>query len=138
MRKNIPGLTYWLHNKLYLAVTNRTISLSPIQLRGPSFILPPSSKFEPLHGDFEPSAQDLFDAVDNAYEDGLVEVNSMKSDEITFAGMGEPLLRTDTIEQAAKLIKEARHGVPLRIKTNGLIPARQASEVIHYRKLNFT
>ena len=39
---------------------------------------------------------------------------------MVFAGTGEPLLRLDTVLRAAELIKERRHGVPLRLNTTSL------------------
>lgn len=38
---------------------------------------------------------------------------------IVFAGIGEPLLRLGDVLEATALIKEARHGVPIRINTTG-------------------
>lgn len=121
------GLTYVLRNKLYIALTNQCISASPLQLRGPSFQLPASANFHPL--EVEPTSGDVFQAVDNAFEDGLIEVSSMGSDEVTFAGIGEPLLRLDTMCQASEQILEHRHGAQLRVKTNGLIPLKFGSKV---------
>ena len=37
-----------------------------------------------------------------------------------FAGTGEPLLRLETVLRASELIKEKRHGVPLRLNTTCL------------------
>jgi len=121
------GLTYFLKNKLYVALTNKCISASPLQLRGPSFVLPPNANFHLL--DEEPSSQDVFRAVDDAFEQGLIGVSSMDSDEITFAGVGEPLLRLDTLTEAATLILEQRHGAQLRLKTSGLILSRDCAKV---------
>eukprot|EP01038_Epipyxis_sp_PR26KG_P003972 gene3972-5692_t len=53
----------------------------------------------------------------------------MESEEIIFAGLGEPLLRHNVIEEASIMIKTARHGVPLRIETTGLVPSKQASQI---------
>eukprot|EP01034_Spumella_vulgaris_P029472 gene29472-36533_t len=39
----------------------------------------------------------------------------MESEEITFAGHGEPLLRFNLICESAEAIKDQRHGVPLKI-----------------------
>jgi TatD family-associated radical SAM protein len=71
----------------------------------------------------------LLQAVDKAFEDNLINVSDMDSAPITFAGYGEPLLRPDIIYQTAALIKEGRHGVPLRVKTNGLIEYNMSAEV---------
>jgi MoaA/NifB/PqqE/SkfB family radical SAM enzyme len=61
----------------------------------------------------------------------------MESEEITFAGMGEPLLRLNTLSNAAILIKDKRHGVPLRVKTNGLILAKDSSKVMAFYLSSF-
>ena len=121
------GLTYVLRNKLYIALTNQCISASPLQLRGPSFQLPASANFHPLEA--EPSSDDVFKAVDDAFTNGLIGVSSMDSDVITFAGIGEPLLRLDTLHQASTQILEHRHGAQLRVKTNGLVSLKFGSKV---------
>lgn len=63
----------------------------------------------------------LLDAVDEAFNQGRITVLDMDSAPITFAGYGEPLLRPDIIYDTAQLIKEGRHGVPLRLETHGLV-----------------
>mmetsp|Transcript_30092 Transcript_30092/g.50321 ORF Transcript_30092/g.50321 Transcript_30092/m.50321 type:complete len:219 (-) Transcript_30092:110-766(-) len=123
------GVRYIVRNKLYLAVTNECNSVSPIALRGPSFQMPESSKFAPLMDDYEPRAADLFKVVDDAFEDGTVSVDSMESDAISIAGLGEPLLRLPVITDAARMIKEKRHGAQLRVKTNGLVLSKDAAFV---------
>ena len=121
----IRGLSYFVRDKLYLAVTNQVNSVTSIQARGPGFEW--GSKFVKLSS--EPTPQDLYVAVTDAFEKNLIKVDSMEADEITFAGYGEPLLRYDVIAEASKLIKESHHGVPLRVKTNGLIETGVASNV---------
>jgi hypothetical protein len=118
---------YWLgNNRLYLSVT-RQHAVQPdkpfatlFHARGPKFSLPN------LPTDYEPSAQEMFDAVEDAYtnDDRKVSAGALgmgEADEgIVFAGTGEPLLRLDRVLEAAQLIKEARHGVPLRLSSTGL------------------
>jgi pyruvate-formate lyase-activating enzyme len=89
--------------------------------------MPPSANFSLLH--FEPDAEMINEAVNDAFEASKITVTSMESEEITFAGFGEPLLRADVIKDAAKLIKLNRHGVSLRIKTNGLIQSKECASV---------
>lgn len=125
----IRGLTYVLNNKLYIALTNKCVSASPLQLRGPSFQMPPSANFSPLEK--EPTVDDVFAAVEDAFHSGKIAVSSMDSDEITFAGIGEPLLKLDVISSAAQLITEKRHGAQLRVKTNGLILSKDCSKVVY-------
>ena len=126
----MKGLTYIFKNKLYVAVTNRTVCRSPFQLAGPSFKMPPSANFTAL--ETEPDHFAIYEAIDNAFDNGMVGVSSMDSDEITFCGIGEPLLRLDTITEAAQLIIEKRHGAGLRIKTSGLIHTKDCSKVCIY------
>lgn len=119
-----PGLRYWLGNQLYVGVTNRCNATSLVALRGPGFALPADSGFEHLQE--EPSAEELFAAVDDAYEhDPRKVVTGMGEDDVgvVMAGFGEPLLRLDVVAAATALIKERRHGVPVRLKTNGLVPS---------------
>jgi TatD family-associated radical SAM protein len=122
------GLSYWIGSKLYLALTNECNSVTKLAARGPNF--PWAKTFEPLSRGYEPSAQEVFDAVDSAFKNGKIAVGSMESDEISIAGLGEPLLRLDTLLRATELIKEKYHGVPLRLKTNGLIPSVKSAAIV--------
>ena len=70
----------------------------------------------------------LHDAVEKAFEDEQVAVLDMDSAPITFAGYGEPLLCPQVIYDTCHLIKEGRHGVPLRVKTNGLIGLDESAQ----------
>lgn len=124
---SIRGLTYILRNRLYLSLTNQTVSKSPIELRGPAFVMPSSSGFEPLQK--EPTAEDIFHAVEKAFEDNLIAVSDMDSEEVTFAGIGEPLLRYEELVKAVELVKDKRHGVPFRVKTSGLIDPGESTKV---------
>ncbi len=123
------GMTYWLRNKLYISLTNELNSTSAITLRGPGFKMPAESKFKMLDEGFEPDAASIFQVVDHAFDEGKIEVSSMESEEITFAGFGEPLLRHNVICESAQLIRTSRHGVPLRVRTNGLIPSKDCARV---------
>ena len=119
----IRGLTYWLRGNMYLSVTNQCNSTSAIDLRGPSFVMPSHSNFSKLDEDITlpVTAELLAQAVEDAFNNEQIVVSSMDAAQITFAGFGEPLLFPKLLCDAAVLIKENRHGVPLRIKTNGLI-----------------
>lgn len=121
------GLSYWLKNKLYISVTNQVNSSSPLAIRGPSFVMPIESGFQLLT--FDPTPEDIANEIESAFQQGRILVDSMRSDEIVFAGNGEPLLKLDTVTAAAKIIKENRHGVPLRVRTNGLIKSSDGYKV---------
>ncbi|CAM9160792.1 unnamed protein product [Ectocarpus fasciculatus] len=132
------GVSYWLNGNLYVSVTNRVISASPVLLRGPSFVMPPESGFCKLEkgGDesVEPSIEEICEAVDHAFETGKVAVSSMDSEPVTFAGYGEPLLRLDCICDAVERIKEHRHGASVRVKTSGLILSSEGGMVANKLK----
>lgn len=125
----MKGLTYWLKGRLYVAVTNQLNANSPVALRGPSFQMPACSGFAPLPVGVEPTAEDIFQAVDEAVAKGKVRVDSMAADPVTFAGDGEPLLMLETLLEASDMIKQSRHGLPLRVRTNGLVSADEAATV---------
>lgn len=130
----IPRFSYWLKGQLYVSITNQVRSLPPIQLRGPKFEMPSCSGFQELPSDFEPSADQIFEEIDRFVATGKVKIDSMTADPVTFAGNGEPLLRLETITEAARLIKETRHGLPLRVRTSGLVAQSDAEEVFYTLK----
>jgi molybdenum cofactor biosynthesis enzyme MoaA len=129
----MKGVSYFLQKKLYISLTNECNSVSRFALRGPSFVLPTSAKFIPLPHGFEPTGDDIFNIVNDAFEEGKIGVDSMDSDEITFAGLGEPLLRWKVLTDAASMITEKRHGAQLRVETNGLILPKDSAKVSHTR-----
>ena len=47
-----------------------------------------------------------------------------------FGGSGDPLLRVDDVCSAAKIIKEIRHGVPLRINTTGVSVSQDVAKLL--------
>lgn len=125
----MKGISYFLNGRLYLALTNQCNSNTFLSLRGPSFKMPIESNFHPLNYNFEPNEIDIFNIVNEAFDNNKINVSSMDSDEITFAGLGEPLLKLNVLTESAKLIIEKRHGVRLRVKTNGLIISKECSKV---------
>ena len=125
----MKGVSYYLKGRLYLGLTNQCNSNTFMSLRGPSFKMPIESNFYPLSPNFEPNGIDIFNIVNEAFDDNKISVSSMDSDEITFAGLGEPLLRLNTLIEASKLILEKRHGAKLRVKTNGLILSKDCVNV---------
>ncbi len=123
-----PGLSYWLGTKLYVSLTDR-VTLSGtstlLSLRGPGFKMPAESCFQPLGAHPEPSAEEIAAVVDSAYaSDPRKIVGGMGEEDtgVTFAGLGEPLLRWQELSEASALILERRHGIPLRVKTSGILP----------------
>lgn len=123
------GLTYFLRSNLYITLTNECNAFTSLYLRGANFKMPEASGFQPLEEGVEPTAEDILKAVDEAFDAGKISVSSMESEPITFAGAGEPLLRLGVLTSAAELIKDKRHGVPIRVKTNGLILSKDAAMV---------
>jgi len=118
----LRGVSYTVRSggPLYLALTNSCNSATLIATRGPGFSMPDG--FEPLpDGGEEPSAAQLAAVVVRAYED--IEIIGMGENDggITFAGLGEPLLRLETLLETVRLVKESNHGVPFRVVTNGLV-----------------
>mmetsp|Transcript_39658 Transcript_39658/g.64333 ORF Transcript_39658/g.64333 Transcript_39658/m.64333 type:complete len:220 (+) Transcript_39658:220-879(+) len=121
---------YWLGSRLYLNVTAQCNAVPLCLQRGPGFAMPEESGFSKL--DFEPSVDEMFDAVEDAYKnDERKDIVGMGENDggVIFAGYGEPLLRLDEITEAAQRIKESRHGVPLSIKSNGLFPGEDGVSV---------
>ena len=53
----VPGLSYILSNTLYIAITDVSNANTLISTRGPSFVMPPESGFQPL-GEYEPDAEE--------------------------------------------------------------------------------
>ena len=103
-------------------------------LRGPAF-LPTllasgsDSGLVPLapDGSSDPTAAEMADVVERYYEvldennQGVIGMGENDTG-ATFAGIGEPTFRLDEICDAARIIHERRHGVPLRLVTT-MLPA---------------
>jgi hypothetical protein len=116
------GISYWIRGNLYLSVTNQLNSLSLIQLRGQGFQLsfPELQKLPFPHGSSFSSAEEMSKVINESYDQNLIQVDSMESSVITFAGYGDPLFQFNEICETAQLIHEVRHGVPFRVITHGL------------------
>jgi hypothetical protein len=115
------GISYWIRGNLYLSVTNQLKSLSLVQLRGQGFQLS-SSELQKLpfpHDSFS-TAEEMSKIINQSYEQKLIQVDSMDSSVITFAGYGDPIFQLNEICETAQIIHEVRHGVPFRIITHGL------------------
>ena len=126
------GVIYWLKNALYVGLTNRTRGLSLVASRGPGFAMPAASGFAPLAA--EPSVDDVVAAIYDAYDHderkkalGQDVGRTQRADGgatdpgVVFAGLGDPLLRWRDVAAIAERVY-ARHPVPLRLNTNGLLP----------------
>ena len=110
------GVAYTVGRGLYLALTDRTNSRTVVASRGPGFVMSRESNFSPLGGKgaAEPSATELAAVVDRAY-DGLDIVGMGENDPgVTFAGLGEPLLRMETIVETIATVSERRFVASLR------------------------
>jgi hypothetical protein len=78
------GLKYFIKGRLYLSLTNKCNSNTSIFVRGPSFRW--GQEFTKLSSD--PSADDIYNAVHEAFNTGEIKVDSMEAETITFAGGG--------------------------------------------------
>ena len=123
------GLSYSLRpgGALYLALTNRCNSATLIATRGPGFSMP--APFQPLPDGEEPSPAQLAAAVREAYKDTEIIGMGENDGGVTFAGVGEPLLRLEALLETVALVKETNHGVPFRVVTNGLADASVAAQL---------
>ena len=86
--------------------------------RGPGFQMPAASGFAPLPDGVEPSAEQVAEAVAAAAD----------VDAVCFAGVGEPLMKLNVLEAAAKLVRAERPALALRCNTNGLVQETVAQE----------
>ncbi len=117
----LTAITYTLGRSLYVSMTNRANALTLIASRGPGFVMPPSSGFSLLPDGFEPSPDEVVEAV-RAACDALDEPPSA----LVFAGAGEPLLKLrGLLEVADQLKNEHEH---MRINTNGLVASAEAAD----------
>jgi pyruvate-formate lyase-activating enzyme len=116
---NPRSASYVMNGRLYLSLTDYSNSKSLFETRGPGFSMPPSSAFTSLK-DYEPTALELADLVDQHYEN--LEIVGMGENDkgVSFAGMGEPTQRLDLLLDVVNIVKERRHGVPFRLVSNGL------------------
>jgi pyruvate-formate lyase-activating enzyme len=126
------GVAYTVGRGLYLALTDRTNSRTVVASRGPGFVMSRESNFSPLGGQgaAEPSATELAAVVDRAY-DGLDIVGMGENDPgVTFAGLGEPLLRMETIVETIATVRERRFVASLR-------SSRRSRALAAHRRLLF-
>jgi hypothetical protein len=106
------GVAYTVGRGLYLALTDKTNSRTVFASRGPGFAMSRESNFSPLgEGAAEPSATELAAVVDRAY-DGADIIGMGENDPgVTFAGLGEPLLRVETLVETVATVRERRRAL---------------------------
>lgn len=98
----IPAYIY--NDKLYLNITNRCTNDCSFCIRNSS-----RGVGQDLFLDKEPTSTEVLEAIEKL----------PVSEEITFCGFGEPLLRPEIVVEVSKEIKK-RYGSKIRINTNGL------------------
>ncbi|GMI24689.1 hypothetical protein TeGR_g364 [Tetraparma gracilis] len=103
---------YTLGSSLYVNLTPACVGLSLLQSRGPSFAVPPSSGYSPLS---EPAPLPELAA---ALSSRLAQPPPPR--EVCFAGTGDPLQALPALLELRPLIPPP---VPVRVHTNGLLPA---------------
>ena len=95
---------YIYNNKLYLNITNQCTNNCCFCIRNSNY-----GVGYDLFLDKEPTTAEVLEAIEKL----------SVSDEVTFCGFGEPLLRPEIISEVAKEIKK-KYGSKIRVNTNGL------------------
>lgn len=98
---------YRVEDGIYINLTNRCSNSCDFCLRNNS---DSAYKSDCLWLLYEPSAEEVIDAIGKIYFDGCKE--------FVFCGYGEPTFRIDTLIETAKLIRK-KYTQPIRIDTNG-------------------
>lgn len=108
---------------------------------GPGFEFPPGTGFEPLPHGYEPSAPE-------AAEAALAAIDALNADcdvgaprEIVYAGLGEPLVRLETLRDVVQILATSHQVSAQRLNTNGLLEggaavADQAAQMLAAAGLN--
>ena len=122
----MQGLAYRIGSSLYLALTNRANSVTLAASRGPGFAMPRDSGFAPLS--HEPSVAELSAAVDVALAP-TGRSGEAAVDAVAFAGLGEPLLRLDVLEQTIAHVRSRWPHMRTRLVSNGLVSKEAAPSV---------
>ena len=113
----MKGLTYTIADKLYVSLTNecqKNLIKTLMETRGRSF------KFSLPKLEKNPSVEEVCVAIDAHYSRAKIVGTGENDSGVTFAGIGDPLTRLDALERIVHKIREKRHGVVLRVMTNGL------------------
>lgn len=132
--KTVPvGSWYIVRNSLYISLTNQSNSTTLIASRGPSFKMPPSFQPLPVTG-VEPDAHQLAQLIvhSSTAARAEAEANAARGGKegqeviVTFAGMGEPLLRAEVLMETVTRVRATGHKVKFRVVTNGLFDGELA------------
>ena len=77
----------------------------------------------------EPTAQQLLEAAEQAYQAGYEQQASTEFElqGLALAGIGDPLLHTEVLAEFLPAFKQKRHGVPVTLVTYGLVAPADAS-----------
>ncbi|MDP5187193.1 MAG: hydrolase TatD [Alishewanella sp.] len=76
----------------------------------------------------EPTAEQLLNAAEQAYVDGYEQQasNEFELQGMAIAGVGDPLLQLDLLQQVIPAFKQQRHGVPITLVSFGLVAPSEA------------
>ena len=141
-RAALSSVTYAFAGVVYLSLTNRSnAALTMLAANGPGFEFPPGTGFEPLPHGYEPSAPE-------AAEAALAAIDALNADcdvgaprEIVYAGLGEPLVRLETLRDVVQILATSHQVSAQRLNTNGLLEggaavADQAAQMLAAAGLN--
>lgn len=119
--------TYAFGGVVYVGLTNDcSCALTMLAANGPGFTFPPGTGFLPLPAGYEPTGAEAAEAALAACRrlDAEEGGGGPRPREVVFAGLGEPLLRLDTLCKALELLSASAaqaHVRGRRLNTNGLI-----------------
>eukprot|EP00930_Biecheleria_cincta_P088453 TRINITY_DN77698_c0_g1_i1.p1 TRINITY_DN77698_c0_g1~~TRINITY_DN77698_c0_g1_i1.p1 ORF type:complete len:238 (+),score=23.51 TRINITY_DN77698_c0_g1_i1:97-810(+) len=119
----VKGWAYTIHGGLYLGLTNCTnCEANFVSARGPTFVMPADSGFKVPDAE-EPKPDELVELLTEVYDEISGDLGAMgeKDAGVTMAGLGDPLLRVDTLIEVVNTFKDVRNGIPFRVKTWGLV-----------------
>ena len=131
----MKGLTYTIADKLYVSLTNecqKNLVKTLMETRGPQF------KFSLPKLERNPSVEEVCVAIDAHYSRAKIVGMGENDSGVTFAGIGDPLTRLDALEHIVHKIREKRHGVVLRVMTNGLYDVQTARRAADLKLETYT
>ena len=133
--RRMKGLTYTIADKLYVSLTNecqKNLVKTLMETRGPQF------KFSLPKLERNPSVEEVCVAIDAHYSRAKIVGMGENDSGVTFAGIGDPLTRLDALEHIVHKIREKRHGVVLRVMTNGLYDVQTARRAADLKLETYT